>query len=62
MIYYPVALHMQKAYRDDRYNDGSFPVTEALVKSVFSLPMHTELSHEQLTKITTAVADFIKNN
>ena len=62
MIYYPVALHMQTAYRDDRYTDGSFPVTESLVKSVFSLPMHTELTNEQLTKITTAVGDFIKNN
>jgi UDP-2-acetamido-2-deoxy-ribo-hexuluronate aminotransferase len=62
MIYYPVALHMQKAYRDDRYTDGSFPITEALTKSVFSLPMHTELTQGQLTKITTAVVDFIKNN
>tara|TARA_R110002050_G_scaffold11037_1_gene37558 strand:- start:10 stop:1152 length:1143 start_codon:yes stop_codon:yes gene_type:complete len=62
MIYYPVALHMQTAYRDDRYTDGSFPVTESLVQSVFSLPMHTELTNEQLTKITTAVVDFIKNN
>jgi dTDP-4-amino-4,6-dideoxygalactose transaminase len=62
MIYYPVALHMQTAYRDARYTDGSFPVTESLVKSVFSLPMHTELTHEQLTEITTAVGDFIKNN
>ncbi len=62
MIYYPVALHMQTAYRDERYTDGSFPVTESLVQSVFSLPMHTELTIEQLTKITTAVVDFIKNN
>jgi dTDP-4-amino-4,6-dideoxygalactose transaminase len=62
MIYYPVALHMQTAYRDDRYADGSFPVTETLVKTVFSLPMHTELTTEQLIKITTAVVDFIKNN
>ena len=62
MIYYPVALHMQTSYRDDRYTDGSFPVTESLVQSVFSLPMHTELTNEQLTKITTAVVDFIKNN
>jgi UDP-2-acetamido-2-deoxy-ribo-hexuluronate aminotransferase len=62
MIYYPVALNMQTAYRDDRYTDGSFPVTESLVQSVFSLPMHTELTNEQLTKITTAVVDFIKNN
>jgi len=62
MIYYPVALHMQTAYRDDRYADGSFPVTESLVQSVFSLPMHTELTNEQLTKITTAVVDFITNH
>lgn len=59
MVYYPVALHMQKTYRDERYSDGSFPVTEKLVKSVFSLPMHTELTEEQLEKITSTLISFI---
>jgi dTDP-4-amino-4,6-dideoxygalactose transaminase len=59
MIYYPVPLHMQKAYLDPRYSEGDFPVTEALCKSVISLPMHTELSEEQLKHITSGVLDFI---
>jgi dTDP-4-amino-4,6-dideoxygalactose transaminase len=61
MIYYPVALHMQKAYKDDRYSDGSFPVTEKLVSRVFSLPMHTELEDSQLELITSEVKNFINN-
>lgn len=60
MIYYPVALHMQKAYRDERYGPGHFPVTEALVDRVFSLPMHTELSKDQLQHITQSVIEFFK--
>lgn len=59
MIYYPVPLHMQKAYIDPRYNEGDFPVTEALIDSVISLPMHTELDNEQLEYITSSVLKFI---
>lgn len=59
MIYYPVPLHLQKAYLDPRYKEGDFPVTEALSKSVFSLPMHTELDEEQLTFITSKVLEFL---
>ena len=53
MIYYPVPLHFQKAYTDPRYKEGDFPVTENLCKKVISLPMHTELSEEDLERITT---------
>ncbi|MFN3916912.1 MAG: DegT/DnrJ/EryC1/StrS family aminotransferase [Flavobacteriales bacterium] len=60
MIYYPIPLHMQKAYTDPRYNEGNFPVTEALCKCVISLPMHTELTEEQLNYITSSVLEFIK--
>ncbi len=59
MVYYPIALHMQKAYQDDRYTAGSFPVTEQLCSSVISLPMHTELTEEQLTHITESVLSFM---
>jgi UDP-2-acetamido-2-deoxy-ribo-hexuluronate aminotransferase len=58
MIYYPVPLHKQKAYADARYQNGDFPVTEALCESVISLPMHTELNEEQLKYITDAVLAF----
>ncbi len=55
MIYYPVPLHMQKAYQDDRYTSGSFPVTERLCAQVFSLPMHSEMTKEQQDVIIKAV-------
>ncbi|MGC8864558.1 MAG: DegT/DnrJ/EryC1/StrS family aminotransferase [Bacteroidales bacterium] len=60
MVYYPVPLHMQKAYRTDRYSEGDFPVTEMLSKNVFSLPMHTELDEEQLEYITRHVIEFVE--
>ena len=58
-IYYPVALHSQKAYADSRYNESDFPVTNELVKTVISLPMHTELDDEQFTFITQTILDFL---
>ncbi len=58
MVYYPVPVHQQKAYRSDRYRDGDFPVAEQLSASVLSLPMHTELRTEQLDYITQSVLHF----
>ncbi|MET2986574.1 DegT/DnrJ/EryC1/StrS family aminotransferase [Aureibaculum conchae] len=58
-IYYPVPLHSQKAYVDKRYNESDFPITNQLVKSVISLPMHTELEEEQQEFITRTILNFI---
>lgn len=58
-VYYPIPLHNQKAYQDDRYNEADFPVTNQLVKEVISLPMHTELDDEQIDFITKTVIDFV---
>lgn len=58
MIYYPIPLHLQKAYRDERYKPGDFPVTEKLCNSVLSLPMHTELNEDILNTITKSVLNF----
>ena len=60
MIYYPVPLHMQKAYQDPRYREGDFPVAERLAQCVLSLPMHTELDEEQLAFITGTVLKAIE--
>ncbi|MEO8086468.1 MAG: DegT/DnrJ/EryC1/StrS family aminotransferase [Bacteroidota bacterium] len=60
MIYYPVPLHLQKAYRDDRYQPGDFPVTEHLCAHVLSLPVHTEMNEETLKFITGSVLEFLK--
>ena len=58
MIYYPVALHNQKAYKRDGVIDADFPVTMDLCGCVISLPMHTELDNEQLEYITNSVKEF----
>ncbi len=59
MVYYPVPMHMQKAYADARYKEGDFPVTEELSNNVMSLPMHTELTEEQLAYIVNGVIEAI---
>lgn len=59
-IYYPIPLHLQKAYADTRYKEEDFPVTNALCKEVLALPMHTELDDEQIKFITDAVLEFLK--
>lgn len=60
-VYYPIPLHLQKAYKDERYKEEDFAVTNQLVKEVISLPMHTELDDEQIDFITKTVIDFLKN-
>jgi UDP-2-acetamido-2-deoxy-ribo-hexuluronate aminotransferase len=62
MIYYPVPLHLQKAYSDARYKAGDFPVTEMLCANVISLPIHTEMTEETLKYIVAEVLDFFKEN
>lgn len=59
MIYYPVPLHLQKAYQDARYTSGDFPTAEKLSACVLSLPMHTELTEDQLEYITKSVLEFV---
>jgi dTDP-4-amino-4,6-dideoxygalactose transaminase len=58
-VYYPIPLHNQKAYKDSRYNEADFGVTNQLVKEVISLPMHTELDDEQIDFITSKVLEFV---
>lgn len=58
-VYYPIPLHKQKAYVDERYNEEDFPITNKLVQEVISLPMHTELDDEQIDFITSTIINFI---
>jgi len=58
MVYYPIALHNQKAYLQEGVTDKDFLITMELCASVISLPMHTELEQDQLEYITNAVIEF----
>ena len=60
MIYYPVPLHLQEAFKHLGYKQGDFPIAEELCKEVLSLPMHTELTNEQLQYITDSIKEFFQ--
>ncbi len=60
MIYYPVPLHLQKAYTKEGYGKGSFPVTEHLSEVVLSLPIHTEMTDEQQAFIINKIIEAVK--
>lgn len=57
MIYYPVPAHLQPAYQYLHYREGCFPVAEKLCREVLSLPMHTELTDNQLQYICKTIVD-----
>jgi dTDP-4-amino-4,6-dideoxygalactose transaminase len=57
-IYYPVPLHLQKAYRSYGYGAGDFPAAEGAAAEVLSLPMHPDLAEDELRVIAGAVSDF----
>jgi dTDP-4-amino-4,6-dideoxygalactose transaminase len=58
MIYYPIPLHLQAAYRRPGFDKGSFAVTERLSQSVLSIPIHTEMSEDQLSYICDVISKF----
>ena len=49
MIYYPVPLHLQAAYKNLGMGPGILPITEQVSHEVLSLPMYPELTEEQET-------------
>lgn len=58
MIYYPVPLHLQKAYQNKKYPPGTFPITEKLSETVLSLPIHTEMTEDQVHYIARVITGF----
>lgn len=59
MIYYPVPLYEQEAYAGELSGGVTFlPVTDELCKRVISLPIHTEMTEEQMAYITEQVKAF----
>ena len=60
-VYYPVPLHLQRAYSDLGYREGSLPVAEELCSKVLSLPMHTEMEKNQVEYITQQVQQFFNS-
>lgn len=59
-IYYPLAMHEQKAFAPYGCKRGDLPFTERLETEVLSLPMFPELRLEQVERVVVTIADFYR--
>ena len=58
-IYYPIPLHKQKAYSDDKnYKEEDFTISNMMSEQVISLPMHSELDNDQIRFICDKINKF----
>jgi dTDP-4-amino-4,6-dideoxygalactose transaminase len=60
MIYYPIPLHLQKAFLQIARQGEVMEISEELSRTVLSLPMHTELDLEQQNYIIGEIKEFFK--
>jgi len=58
MVYYPVPIHKQKAYEIYKFKDSEFKNTNVISEQVLSLPMHTELTNNELKYICNCIKKF----
>ncbi|MFA6030810.1 MAG: DegT/DnrJ/EryC1/StrS family aminotransferase [Elusimicrobiota bacterium] len=59
-VYYPVALHMQPAFKDLGRREGDFPVSEQACREAIALPMYPDLSEESALRVTSEIRKFYK--
>ena len=62
IIYYPIPIHLQPAYKDLGYKEGSLPVTEKICNEVISLPIFPELKISQQSYVIDKIKEIFKNN
>jgi dTDP-4-amino-4,6-dideoxygalactose transaminase len=58
LVHYPIPPHLQPAYRDLGYREGTFPITEAIHHEVLSLPLGPHLAEEEVRHVAAAVAQW----
>lgn len=56
--YYPVPMHLHKAYSDLGYHPGDFPVAEMSAKCQISLPVFYGMTEEQVSYVIDCINQF----
>ena len=59
-IHYPIPLHLQPAAKEFGYNEGDFPNTELICRSIISLPVHEFISNKQRDYVVEKIKIFFK--
>jgi dTDP-4-amino-4,6-dideoxygalactose transaminase len=57
-IHYPIPLHLQPAYADPAFPEGSLPDAERAAREVISLPMYPHIGSEAIAAVADAVRRF----
>ncbi len=58
-LHYPIALHLQPAFREYGFKAGMFPVAEKIVEEIVSLPMYPHLTRQEVEYVCEHVRSFI---
>lgn len=58
--FYPVPLHLQKAFSYLGYQEGDFPIAETLTKETVCLPIFPELREDELQYVVESIKEFYK--
>lgn len=59
-IYYPLALHQQKALASLGYHEGQFSESERAAREVLALPIFPQLREEEQERVVAAIGDFFR--
>ncbi|MCI8510243.1 MAG: DegT/DnrJ/EryC1/StrS family aminotransferase [Lachnospiraceae bacterium] len=54
-IHYPIAIHLQEAYRNLGFKEGDFPIAEEIAATELSLPMYYGMTKEEISYIIEVV-------
>jgi dTDP-4-amino-4,6-dideoxygalactose transaminase len=61
LVHYPVPVHLQEAYRNVGYEEGTLPVTERVAREVLTLPVAPEVTEEQIREVCALVRQFTES-
>jgi dTDP-4-amino-4,6-dideoxygalactose transaminase len=56
-IHYPEPIHLTRAHADLGYQQGDFPIAEAVSEQILSLPLWPEMTREQIHTVSAAVRE-----
>ena len=57
-LHYPLPLHLQKAYANNGYKKGDFPIAEQAAERLLSLPMYPHLQSSQIEYVSEMIQKF----
>ena len=59
-IHYPLPVHLQPPYKQMGFHEGMFPNAERWAKEVLSLPMHPNLTEEEIEYVVSCIEEFFR--